>query len=138
MITRHALLLAGSLCIAAGPASAQTTRTATIAPGKAARIAVETALKKDCSLGQIGGIRVINAPKNGSIVVRSGKLKTPASFRCPNVETPVQALFYEPKKNFTGADEISYETTTPEGDRQTFVVKINVGTKAGGKDLQEL
>lgn len=138
MLTRYALILAGAACLAAGGAAAQTTKTATIQPGKAARIAVETALKKDCSIGQIGGIRVISAPKNGQIVVRSGKLKTPATFRCPNVETPVQALFYEPKKNFTGSDEVSYETTTPEGDKQTFVIKINVGKTSGTKDLQEL
>ena len=132
------LILSGAL---AAPALAQspTIRNATIAPGKAARIAVETALKKDCSIGEIGGIRVISAPKNGEIVVRSGNLKTPGSFRCPNKDTPVQQLIYMPKKGYSGTDEVSYETRTPEGQTQTFTVKIDVSTKpASSKGIQDL
>ena len=140
MPMRHAALLAAcSLLLGASPAAAQTTRTATVAPGKVARIAVETALKKDCSIGEIGGIRLVTAPKNGSAVIRSGKLKTPSSFRCPNIETPVQALFYQPNKNFSGSDEISYETRTPEGEQRTFTVKINVTSKPPAKGgIQDL
>ena len=140
MPMKHLTLLAAcSLLVGASAATAQTTRTATVAPGKVARLAVETALKKDCSVGEIGGIRLIMAPKNGSAVIRAGKLKTPASFRCPNVETPVQALFYQPNKNFSGSDEISYETRTPEGEARTFTVKINVTAKPPAKgDIQDL
>lgn len=132
-ITWVAVALGAAL--AAAPAAAQSTRTATIAPGKPARLAVVTSLKKDCSVGDTGSIRVTAAPKNGSIVIRGGKLKTPASFRCPNVDTPVQALFYEPRKNFTGTDEIAYETRSPDGETQTFRVRIDVTSKpASGKD----
>lgn len=136
---KPAILAALVLATTAAAASAQTNRAATIQPGKPARIAVETALKKDCSIGEIGGIRVIKAPTNGSVIVRTGNLKTPASFRCPNKDTPVQALFYEPKKNFQGTDEISYETRTPEGATQTFVVKITVSAKpASNSGIQDL
>lgn len=139
-LTLAAFGLAASLAAGMGGAAAQTARTATIQPGKPARIAVETALKKDCSIGELGGIRVITAPKNGEVIVRSGTLKTPASFRCPNKETPVQQLVYMPKKNFTGTDEVSYETRTPEGQTQVFNIKINVGGKPAstGGGLQEL
>lgn len=115
--------------LSGGAALAQTARTATIQPGKPARIAVITALKNDCKIGDVGSIRIITAPKSGSTVIRSGKLKTPASFRCPNVETPVQALYYEPNKNFQGTDEIAYETKSSEGASQTVTLKINVTTK---------
>jgi hypothetical protein len=120
--------------IAGGPASAQTAgqRTVSVEKGKTLRLAVITALKRDCSLGEIGGVRIINAPKNGQVAVRSGKLKTPASFRCPNVETPVQGLFYQSKPNFSGSDEVSYETRNAEGGTETFTVKITVTDKAGG------
>lgn len=113
----------------AGAASAQTTRTATIQPGKPVRLAVVTAFRKDCSLGEVGSIRVVTPPKNGSIVVRGGKLTTPAGFRCPSKETQVQALFYEPNKNFQGTDELSYETKDPDGATQTVIIKINVTAK---------
>lgn len=126
-------LTAGVLILAMlggiGAASAQTTRTATIRPGKPVRIAVVTAFKKDCSLGEVGSIRVVTAPKNGSIVVRGGKLKTPGAFRCPNKDTDVQALFYEPNKNFQGTDELAYETKDPDGSTQTVNIKLNVTSK---------
>ena len=138
MLARYALLPAAALALLAAPALAQTVRTATIPPGKPARIAVVTALKNDCSVGTVGSIRVITAPKSGSIVVRGGKLKTPASFRCPNVETPVQALFYEPNRNFQGTDEIAYETQSTDGATQTFTLKINVTSKPAGGGLQDL
>jgi hypothetical protein len=64
--------------------------------------------------------------------VRSGKVKTPASFRCPNVETPVQGLFYQSKPNFSGADEVTYETRNAEGGTETYSVKITVTDKPGG------
>lgn len=123
--------------LVAGPAFAQATdRTATIQPGKPARIAVETALKKDCSVGEIGGIRIITAPKNGSVIVKAANLKTPASFRCPNKDTPVQQLIYMPNKGFSGTDQVSYETRNPEGETRTFNLKINVsGKPAGGSSV---
>ena len=129
-------VLTMAAAFAAGPALAQTTtnlyRSVNVEKGKTVRLAVVTALKKDCSVGEVGGVRVITAPKNGQLAVRSGKLKTPASFRCPNVETPVQGLFYQSKPNFSGPDEVSYETRTPEGATETYTVKITVTDKPGG------
>ncbi len=125
------LTMAASLL--AVPASAQTGihRSVTVEKGKTLRIAVITALKKDCSVGEVGGVRVITAPKNGQLAVRSGKLKTPARFRCPNVETPVQGLFYQARPNFSGSDEVSYETRSADGATETYNVKITVTDKPG-------
>ncbi|MDB5558966.1 MAG: 4-aminobutyrate aminotransferase [Enterovirga sp.] len=129
-------VLTMAAAFAAGPAFAQTTttlyRSVSVEKGKPVRLAVVTALKKDCTQGEVGGVRIINAPKNGQLAVRSGKIKTPASFRCPNVETPVQGLFYQSKANFSGPDEVSYETRTPEGATETYTVKITVTDKPGG------
>ncbi len=131
-------VLTMTMALAAAPALAQsvTQRSTSIEKGKPLRIAVITALKKDCSSGDVGTIRVITPPKNGQLAIRSGKVKTPASFRCPNVETPSQQLFYQSRANFSGADEVSYETRTSDGLSETFTVKINVTDKpagAGGK-----
>lgn len=123
-------VLAATLLGAASAASAQTARTTTVQAGKTIRMAVVTGLKKDCSLGQPGGIRIITTPKSGQLAVEGGKTKTPASFRCPNVETPIQQLLYKAKPGFTGTDEIAYETRTPEGETQSFTVKITVTDKA--------
>ena len=138
---RRTLLIAAAAAALSGPALAQqaTNRTATIGPDKPARIAVVTALKKDCSVGEVGTLRITSAPKSGQVLVKVSKLKTPASFRCPNVETPVQELIYQPKAKFTGSDEISYETRGADGATQSFTVKINVGAKPGGSGaIQDL
>jgi hypothetical protein len=131
MRTRHAILSVGLAAALAGPAFAQspTARNATVAPGKPARVAVVTALKRDCTIGEVGSIRIVAPPKNGTLVIRSAKAKTPASFRCPNVETPVQALFYQANAKFSGTDEIAYETRSPDGATQNYTVKITVSDK---------
>lgn len=128
-------LIASAIALAmlGGTASAQTTRTATILPDKPVRIAVITAFKKDCTLGEVGSIRVVTAPKNGSIVVRGGNLKTPSAYRCPSKDTAVQQLFYQSNKNFEGTDELSYETKDTDGTTQTVNVKLNVSKKPAEK-----
>jgi hypothetical protein len=128
---RACLTLALLAVVAPGPAAAQSSnyRSMDVAKGKAERVAVITALKKDCTVGQIGGVRVVTVPKNGNLQLKKGKLKTPASFRCPNVETPAEVVFYQPKANFTGEDEIVYETKSADGAIERFTVKINVTDK---------
>lgn len=122
-----AAILAGSL-ILAGPAFAQTTvtRSKTVAPGKTVRIEIAPNLKKDCSPGPMPEFKVSGAPKNGSVITKVGKLKTPASYRCPNKEAAVQALFYQPNNGFTGADEITFEVRSSDGQVQTQTIKITV------------
>ena len=117
----------------AGPALAQTSnyRSMNVVAGKPTRLAVVTALKKDCTAGTIGGVKVVTVPKNGNLSLKRGKLKTPASFRCPNVETQAEAVFYQPKAKFTGDDEIVYETKSADGEVERFTVKITVGDKPG-------
>ena len=134
------LMLAATLVAAPALAQSPTVRNATIAPGKQARMAVVTSLKNDCSVGTGGTITIVTPPKNGSLVVRSGKIKTPGTFRCPNVETQAQALFYQPKDKYSGSDEIAYETKSSDGATQSFNVKITVTGKpaTGSKDVLDL
>ena len=127
-----AVLLAGSLAFA-GPALAQSpvSRTKTVAPGKSVRLEIAPNLKKDCSPGPMPEFKVSGPPKNGSIITKVGKLKTPASYRCPNKEAAVQALFYQPNGGFTGSDEVTFEVKSSDGQVQTQTVKITVGASAG-------
>lgn len=130
-MTKLTILAAAGLALlaAGGSASAQMTNTLTVPAGKATRVATITALRQDCSIGELAGIRVVQPPKNGTFVVKSGKLKTPASYRCPNVESPVNAIIYQSKSGFSGSDEIQYETKGLDGKMETRTVKINVGSK---------
>ena len=127
-----AALLVGSLVLA-GPALAQSTtnRTKTVAPGKAVRLEIAPNLKKDCSPGPMPEFKVSGPPKNGSIITKVGKLKTPANYRCPNKEAAVQALFYQPNNGFTGADEVTFEVRSSDGQVQTQTVKITVAATGG-------
>jgi hypothetical protein len=122
-----------ALCLFAlgGAALAQTSvyRSVNAASGKSVRVRVVTNLKKDCTVGAPASIRVVTPPKNGSLVVKNGKLKTPADYRCPNVETPVQAVFYQSNPKYTGSDEVAFEVKTAEGPTQSISIKINVGDK---------
>lgn len=124
-----AALFAGSLLFA-GPAMAQAPaqRVKTVAPGKTVRLEIAPNLKKDCSPGPMPEFKVSGSPKNGSVITKVGKLKTPASYRCPNKEAMVQALFYQPNGGFTGADEVTFEVRNADGQVQAQTVKITVGT----------
>ncbi|HEX8417292.1 MAG TPA: 4-aminobutyrate aminotransferase [Methylobacterium sp.] len=124
-------LLAGSLLVA-GSAVAQTTLTKseTVASGKTVRLAITPNLKKDCSLGPMAEIKVTGAPKSGSLITKAGKQKTPASYRCPNKDVGVQALFYQAKADFTGADEVTIEIKNSDGQVQTQTIKITVEAAA--------
>lgn len=126
------LLAAGALLLAA-PALAQTTttRTETATSGKSVRLVIAPNLKKDCSSGPLPEIKVVDAPKNGSLITKAGKVKTPASYRCPNKEASVQAIFYQSRAGYTGADAVTVEIKTAEGTIEKQDIRITVG--AGGK-----
>ena len=132
------LTLAAVLALAPLAAQAQTGayRSATVAPGKTTRIGMVSALKKDCAIGPLTDVKVITAPKHGTLNVKSAKVKTPANFRCPNVETPVQGVFYQPNKGYTGSDEVKYEIKGLDGTTRQITVQITVSDKpaAAAKD----
>ncbi|KQP51687.1 4-aminobutyrate aminotransferase [Methylobacterium sp. Leaf399] len=140
LIRSSAILLAGLAL--SGPAFAQTTvtRSESVASGKSVRLAIVPNLKKDCSAGPMPEIRVSGAPKNGSLVTKVGKIKTPASYRCPGKDAAVQAVFYEAKANYTGADEVVVDIKDSDGQVQTQTIKITVGpaaAKTGGDAKKE-
>lgn len=132
-------LLSASLAFAV-PAYAQTTttRSETVAPGKVVRLVVSPNLKKDCSTGAMPEIKIVTAPKNGQLRTKSGKLKTPASYRCPNKETQASAVFYKSKSDFSGTDQVVIEIKTAEGTVEKQDIRITVeAPKAGDKKPEE-
>ena len=130
---RFGLLLIATGLIAAAPAFAQTStyRSATAQSGKPTRIWAVSAIKKDCSVGQIGGVKVLTPPKNGTLALTRGKTTSPASFRCPNVETPIELVIYQSNPKFTGSDEVTYETKNADGVVEKHTIRIEVTDKPG-------
>ena len=123
------LLLAASSVLFVTSADAQTSsyRSAAAQTGKPTRLWTVTAIKKDCTVGEIGGVKVVAPPKNGTLSLSRGKLKSPAGFRCPNLETPVELVIYVPKAKFTGQDEVSFETKSADGvvEKHTFRIEVS-------------
>lgn len=137
MIATHsAAALASVLALVAAPALAQTatTRSETAQSGKSVRIVVAPNLKKDCSVGPLPEFRIVSPPKNGSTITKTAKTKTPSSYRCPNKEAGVQAMFYQSKDGFTGPDEITVEVKTADGTAVTQTIRITVEAAGAKKD----
>lgn len=130
---RSGLPLLASLVLSILPAGAQTSNytSARAETGKATKIWTVSAIKKDCSIGQIGGVKVLAAPKSGMLSLVRGKMKSPATFRCPNLETPVEMVVYKSQPKFTGSDEVVYETKSADGIVERHTIKIEVSDKPG-------
>ncbi|WP_342151551.1 4-aminobutyrate aminotransferase [Methylorubrum sp. SB2] len=128
-----ALVLAVALGLA-GSAAAQTTvtRSETVPAGKSARLVIVPNLKKDCSTGPMPEIRVVTPPKFGSLITKSGKLKTPAKYRCPNKDTEAQAIFYQGNAGYTGNDTVVVEIKDSDGQIEKRDIRITV--EAGKPD----
>ncbi|WP_298958616.1 4-aminobutyrate aminotransferase [uncultured Methylobacterium sp.] len=135
MIRSPRLPLALAAVLLAGPALAQDAkvREHSVAPGKQVRIVAVPNLKKDCSLGPQPEVKVTAPPKNGALIQRAGKMKTPPTYRCPNAEAQVQALFYESKAGFNGTDEVTVEIKGADGNTVTQTIRLKVGGAGGDK-----
>ncbi|WP_430913173.1 4-aminobutyrate aminotransferase [Methylobacterium sp. sgz302541] len=129
-----AALAAGAVLSGAALAEPATSHNEAAASGKSVRVVVAPNLKKDCSIGPLPEFRIVTAPKNGSTITKTAKTKTPSSYRCPNKEAGVQALFYQSKDGFTGSDEMTVEIKTADGQVQTRNIRITVEAAATKKD----
>ncbi len=126
--TVAALVVAGLALAAPAHAQTTTTRSETVASGKVVRLVISPNLKKDCSAGPLPEIKIVTAPKNGQLKSKSGKLKTPASYRCPNKDAQATAVFYKSKADFTGEDQVLIEVKTAEGTVEKQDIRITVGS----------
>ena len=109
-------------------------RSVTAPSGRTTRLAVVPNLDKDCKPGPLGTLKVVTAPKNGALIMRTSKVRTPGTYRCPNLDATIQALFYRPHDRYAGADEIVLETKLPDGNPQTVTVRITVTARSSAPD----
>ncbi|MFC4172906.1 4-aminobutyrate aminotransferase [Microvirga sp. GCM10011540] len=139
-LRRFGVIAGAVLCLSSVAGHAQTNsvyRAADAVPGKTLRLGLYGSVKRDCSVGPAPEVRVLTPPKHGSLAVRSGKVKASRVRNCPNLEAPVQGVFYQPARGYTGPDEVRYEVKSAEGTIQAHTVRINVTERGGAKPQTE-
>jgi hypothetical protein len=123
-----ALALAAVISTAAfaqpGPSRNYTSFEATSA--KPTQLGYYASAHKDCTPAPLPVVRVIEAPKSGTLTVRRGELKTDRVTGCPGLKTPVQVVFYQARVSATGSDHLVYEVTNPTGEAATYDVTITI------------
>jgi hypothetical protein len=97
-----------------------------VTSGKPMRIAYYAVLRKDCKPGPAPTIRVIEAPKSGTLTVRGGELTTGVTASCPNLKAPAQLLFYLARAGAVGSDHIVYAVISSDGRIDGYDVTITI------------
>ena len=112
----------------ADPAFAQdqTFRSADAQAGKPVRLGIHGNVSKDCTVGTLPEIKVVTPPKHGALSLKSGKTKAGELARCPKLEVPAKAVFYQSDPKYSGSDEVAYAVKGAEGQVQTLTIKITV------------
>ena len=111
-----AFVLAGSLAIPAGVASAQSNsayRSADAVAGKSERLGVYGNVQKDCTSGPLPTVRVVTPPKHGELNVRSGTLKVGRITRCPKLAPKAQGIFYKANPGYKGPTRSAMRSGLP-------------------------
>ncbi|MGD1213208.1 MAG: hypothetical protein ABR973_17995, partial [Candidatus Acidiferrales bacterium] len=81
---------------------------------------------KDCTPAPLPTIRVIEAPKSGTLTVRVGELKTNQVAGCPGLKTPARVVFYQARGGALGTDHLVYAVTNATGEVASYDVTINI------------
>jgi hypothetical protein len=97
-----------------------------VTPAKPVQLGYYASAHKDCTAAPLPVIRVIEAPKSGTLTVRRGELKTDQVAGCPGLKIPAQVVFYQARAGATGSDHLVYEVTNPTGEAGTYDVTINI------------
>jgi hypothetical protein len=97
-------------------------------PAKPVQLGYYASAHKDYTPAPLPVVRVIEAPKSGTLTVRRGELKTDQVAGCPGLKTPAQVVFYQARTGATGSDHLVYEVTNPTGEVGTYDVSITSKT----------
>ena len=94
--------------------------------GKPLQLSYHASAHKNCTAAPLPTIRVIEAPKSGTLTVRGAVLKTDKLAGCPGLKTPAQVVFYLAHAGYVGPDHVKYEVTSANGEVATNDVTIVV------------
>src|SRR5262245_18108365 len=95
-------------------------------PGKPAQLSYHAFANKNCTAGSPPTVRVIEAPKSGTLMVRQGTFTTNKVVGCPTIKTPARVIFYQARDGYAGPDHVKYEVTSENGDVDTYDIAITV------------
>ena len=93
---------------------------------KPVQLGYHASAHKNCTPAPLPTIRVIEAPKSGTLTVRSAVLTTDKVAGCPGLKTPAQVVFYLARAGYAGPDHVKYEVTSENGEVATNDVTITV------------
>jgi hypothetical protein len=112
-----------------GPAQRRVART--VLKGNEARIAAPNYLNADCSSGPLPDLRVVAEPKNGTFRTEETSVaaERPADnsrAACNGKPVNAVAVYYKPKDEFAGDDEMAIDVDFHDGNVRRFVYAITV------------
>jgi hypothetical protein len=97
-----------------------------VTPAKPVQLGYYASAHKNCTPAPLPTIRVIEAPKSGTLSVRRGELKTDQIAGCPGLKMPAQVVFYQARAGTTGSDHLVYEVTNSTGEVGAYDVTITI------------
>src|SRR5438034_11627131 len=72
-------------------------RTAKAAPAKSVQVGVYLNVQPDCTSGTLPAIRLVDAPANGTVSIKRGKVTATNYKQCLALEVPAFIAFYQSK-----------------------------------------
>jgi hypothetical protein len=129
-------LAAALIVLATPPASAQeqtVEREVKARAGREIRVGTYFSLRPDCTAGQLPAIRLVENPANGTVAVRSGKVRATNVRQCLAVEVPAFIAFYRSKPDFSGTDTFLIEVKSSAGKIHHQRIRVVVQSSGGDR-----
>ena len=97
-----------------------------VTPGTAVQLGYYATVNSNCTPAHAPTIRVIEAPKFGTLTIRPGELTTDKIAGCPSLRAPARIVFYEARSGDADTDLLIYEVTSANGQVETFQITIPI------------
>jgi hypothetical protein len=81
---------------------------------------------KDCTPAPRPTIRVVEAPKAGTLTVRESELTASRVAGCPPLKLPAQVLSYQARAGAAESDRFAYDVVSAGGEVATYQVTIDI------------
>jgi len=103
----------------------------TVLNGNETRLAAPNYLNMDCSSGPLPDVRIVEAPKNGAYrteettIAAERELSKPRA-ACNGKPINAIAVYYKPKPDFTGSDEMGIDVDFHDGTVRRYIYTITI------------
>ena len=84
-----------------------THRSAKAVSGRQIQLSVHFTIKRDCTASPPPEVRVIKPPTNGTLSIRTGKVRAPRAGSCRDIEAPGRVVFYQSNAGYAGPDQVT-------------------------------